>query len=364
MKSFVAALLCCTILFSAGISFSAGFENATPGRILGFPKDHGKHPNFKTEWWYFTGNLDAQTGEQFGFQLTFFRFALLPTQSKSNSAWAIGDIWPAHFAITNVDKQEFYFTELMSRTGPALAGAPNNDLDVKVKNWGAKREGESIRIQANEGDYAIDLDLRSNKPIALHGDGGFSKKSGKGDQASYYYSFTRLDAEGTLTYKGKVFNVTGLAWMDHEFGSSILETMQVGWDWFSLQLSDGSELMVSYIRNKTGGFERPFGSFIAKDGTITDLASKKIVVKNTGKWRSPKSKAEYPSGWEIQAPELDIALEIQPLLKNQELVTANSTGIAYWEGAVKVTGKREGKEISGRGYVELTGYAGSMGGLL
>ncbi len=342
---------------------AADFERAKPGREFVFPEDHGRHPGFKTEWWYFTGNLRSESGAGFGFQLTFFRFALAGVDPETKSAWAVTDLYPAHFAITNVGAEQFHFAELISRQGPGLARASRDDLDVRIKDWSARREGEKIKLSASDDGFALNLALSPEKPVVLHGNGGFSEKGESPDQASYYYSFTRLKALGALSWKGKQYAVSGLAWMDHEFGSSILSENQAGWDWFSLQLDDGTEIMISYMRKSSGASEPAFGSFVSKDGRVEDLRTRKIQVRPTGVWVSPRTEARYPSGWTIQIPELDIALSVEPSVKNQELAPENSTGVVYWEGSVKITGKRNGADVTGKGYVELTGYAGSMGGL-
>ncbi len=342
---------------------AAQFEPARPGLNLTFPKDHGKHPTYKTEWWYFTGNVDGPKSEKFGFQLTFFRVGLIPGVKSGASSWALTELFPAHFAISNITERTFFHTDLMSRPGPGLAWAATDGLDVGVKNWTAKMDGDVITVKAEKDNFSIDFTLTALKPVALHGDKGFSKKAGDVNQASYYYSFTRLAAKGTLVYAGKSFPVTGLAWMDHEFGSGVLASSQSGWDWFSLQLEDGTEVMLSYLRNAGGGMEQPFGSFVAKDGSVVDLAGKDVRVTKTGYWKSPHTQAEYPSGWRIEIPDLEIDLTIKPALLDQELVTSKSTGVVYWEGAISADGNVKGKPVSGRGYVELTGYAASLGGL-
>jgi predicted secreted hydrolase len=358
-------LIAFILVFATLLSvWAADFETAKPGRKPAFPKDHGNHPGFKSEWWYFTGNLRSEDGRSFGFQLTFFRFALEAGNAETSSAWAVKDVYPAHFAITSVDSNEFHYADLISRRGPALARASEDDLDVGIRNWSAARGDEGIKLIAHDKGFALDLKLAPEKPLTLHGNAGFSQKGESPDQASYYYSFTRLNALGALTWKGKRYAVTGRAWMDHEFGSSILSKDQTGWDWFSIQLDDGSDMMISYMRKKDGSIERPFGSLVSKDGVVEDLVARKIKVAPTGTWVSPRTKARYPSGWIVEVPELGIALSVQPSIQDQELVTENSTGVAYWEGSVKVTGKKNGADVSGAGYVELTGYAGSMGGLL
>lgn len=340
------------------------FPAAVPGLTLTFPKDHGKHPDYQTEWWYFTGNLESEGTRCWGFQLTFFRRALFKEPPAMLSSWAVRDLYMAHFALTDALDNSFFHTELLTREGPDLAKAAATDLKVHVRDWSATRENDEIRLNARENGQTLELSLIPEKPPVLHGKSGYSRKGEAENQASYYYSFTRLKASGTLTFQGESHRVRGLAWMDHEFGSSMLLANQVGWDWFSLQLDDGSELMVFHMRRKDGAFERPFGTFISKEGSATELSNEAIVISPTGAWTSPHSAAVYPSGWIIQVPEQKISLEITPLILDQELSSGRFSRLIYWEGAVEAKGKRNGSAVHGRGYVELTGYAQSMAGRL
>jgi predicted secreted hydrolase len=340
------------------------FATAVPGLSLVFPKDHGKHPTFQTEWWYFTGNLESEGGRRWGFQVTFFRRALFKEPIAIGSSWVVRDVYPAHFALTDVQSNRFFHGELLSREGPGLAGAAINDLKVHVRDWSANRENDQIRLKARQNGHALDLLLISKKPPVLHGNSGYSRKGEAENQASYYYSLTHLQAAGTLTFQGASHQVQGSAWMDHEFGSSMLLAGQVGWDWFSLQLDDGSELMVSYLRRKDGTREKPFGTFISKDGKAIDLANESIMISPQGKWTSPHTKAVYPSGWTVHIREQKIILEIAPLIRDQELSSGDFNRLTYWEGAVEANGTRNGNPVYGRGYVELTGYAQSMAGHL
>jgi predicted secreted hydrolase len=339
------------------------FKEAVPGRVFSFPRDHGKHPEFQTEWWYFTGNLRSDN-QEWGFQLTFFRRSLVKEPVRKDSSWAVRDLYPAHFALTDVKNRRFFHADLISREGPGLAAASTEDLMVQVRDWKALRHEEKIRITAREKGYALDLELIPEKPVVLHGDAGFSRKGEAENQASYYYSITRLKAQGHLTFQGIKHDVTGLAWMDHEFGSSILLKDQVGWDWFSLQLDDGTDLMLFYLRRKDGTLDLPFGAFVQADGRTMDLAGQKIVASTKSTWTSTRTGALYPSGWTIQVPSQGIHLDVTPLVNDQELVTGGSTRIVYWEGAVAFQGTREGKPVRGKGYTELTGYAHPMEGRL
>ena len=364
LMAFLLSISLLTCLPSTAHASDNGFEDATPGRVLAFPRDHGKHPEFQTEWWYFTGNLESNQGRRWGFQLTFFRRGMSRRPSSEGSAWRISDLYPAHFAITDVETRKFLYEELISREGPGLAVAASDRLQVRVKDWSAEFAGNEIRVRARAKGCSLELALTPMKPVVLHGQGGYSRKSDREKQASYYYSLTRLSAKGALTFDGTTRPVTGLAWMDHEFSSSVLAEDQVGWDWFSLQLEDGSELMIFQMRRKDGTFEPPVGTLVAQDGTAKQMSSSHITISRTGSWRSPHTKAEYPSGWNIELADEHTKLHVAPLVEDQELASGKSTGIVYWEGAVRITGSRGGKTVNGHGYVELTGYAHSMAGRL
>lgn len=357
-------LAICTLVlaFASWSKSEPSFEQAAPGGVFHFPADHGKHPNFQTEWWYFTGNVESDGGREWGFQLTFFRRSLANEPAHNKSAWAVRDVYPAHFALTDVKNRKFFHSELLSREGPGLAKASADRLHVRVRDWIAEQRGDQIQIRAGENGHALDLTLVPAKPVVLHGQSGYSRKGDDEAQASYYYSFTRLKAEGTLTFEGTPVAVRGLAWMDHEFGSSILSQDQAGWDWFSLQMDDGIELMIFRMRKKDGSFEQPSGTLVAEDGTGISLRGHQMALEATRTWTSPQTKAVYPSGWRLEIPEEKLSLVITPFVQNQELFSARSTGIVYWEGAVKAQGYRGGKKVEGKGYAELTGYAHSMEG--
>ncbi|MGO8821247.1 MAG: lipocalin-like domain-containing protein [Desulfomonilaceae bacterium] len=356
-------LLSLILLMFEQFSNSDEFEKATQGRAMTFPHDHGKHPNFETEWWYFTGNL-ASKNHEWGTQLTFFRRGLFKKPAKKGSAWRVRDLYPAHFALADVTDNKFFHIELISREGPGLSGAANDSLNVHVKNWTASQKGEQILLKAREEQYAIDLTLTPEKPVVLHGDKGLSVKGSDTNQASYYYSYTRLSAKGALLFNGVEHHVSGLMWMDHEFGSSILSAGQVGWDWFSIQFEDGTELMAFHLRRKDGSFDKPFATFVDSSGNYTHLSGDSISITPTNFWVSPHTKAQYPLEWVIEVPERKLKLKIVPAIKDQELTAEKSSGTSYWEGAAGVSGVVGNQPVRGRGYVELTGYAKSMGGQL
>jgi predicted secreted hydrolase len=343
---------------------STAFEAAVPGRPFAFPRDHGKHPEFQTEWWYFTGNLTAEDGCHWGFQLTFFRRTMFHETRHRASSWGVRDLYAAHFALTDGKGRRFFHTGLASREGPGLAGAAVDDLHVYIRGWSCERKEDAILLRAAHGGQALDLRLVPVKPLVQHGNSGYSRKGDDPGQASYYYSFSRMTADGTIMSGGVPLHVQGIAWMDHEFGSSILRQDQAGWDWFSLQLDDGSELMVFRLRRNDGTAERPFGTLILREGTAVDLAGRDIMITPRKTWTSSHSGAVYPTTWTVEVPQYHLKLEVSPSVDDQELRPTRGVPVAYWEGAVAVEGSSEGRPVQGRGYVELTGYAHALGGRL
>lgn len=337
---------------------NAGFSMATEPRTFEFPRDHGPHPEFRNEWWYMTGNLDAADGRRFGFELTFFRFALEPDPAASESAWRTNQVYIAHFAVTDADGQKFYVAERFSRGALGLAGADADPFRVWIDDWEiasttADSDHEQWRLQANDEDFALDLQLIAEKAAVLNGDMGLSQKSAASGNASYYYSITRWQTEGQLRLGDEVFTVSGLSWLDREWSSSSLGSDQKGWDWFALQLSDGSELMFYNLR-KTDGTQdvHSAGTWTPADGRSRHLDRDAVSVAVTKEWASPAG-GTYPAAWKMRIPSLELDLRVVPVLDDQELFTT----VRYWEGAVDVAGTRQGVEVSGRGYVELTGYA-------
>jgi predicted secreted hydrolase len=335
------------------------FRYAEPGREFSFPRDHGSHDDFQTEWWYYTGHLDAEDGARYGFELTFFRVGVDAEQGKQRTAWDLRHLALAHFAITDITRQKFSFHEKVSRMSPFTAGAASGRLDIFNEGWSARALPDgSWRIRAAAGDDGIDLVLRSAKPPAVHGARGISVKGPEAGAASHYYSMTRLRAEGTIRSGGKRSRCSGQVWMDHEFSTSLLGAAQEGWDWFSLQFDDGTELMLYQMRNRDGTIDAASsGSRIDRDGRVETLRASDYAIRPTGSWRSPKSGARYPMGWRISIPRYGMELEVQPEMKDQELVTTSSTGVTYWEGAVRATGAASEGRVAAKGYVEMTGYA-------
>jgi predicted secreted hydrolase len=335
-------------------------------RIWNFPRDHGAHPEYRTEWWYFTGNLMDDAGSRYGYQLTFFRQGMRTKIPDKASSWDIRDLYLAHFAVTDVSKSQFRSTERVSRAGPGLAGARTDGMDVWLLNWFARMKGSGISLEAKSLDMELILDLTPRKPLVLHGQNGFSKKGPGEGQASYYASFSDLETHGFLKIQPHSSRVAvrGKSWFDHEFGSNQLSPNQQGWDWFSLHLSDGRDLMIYLLRLKDGSVETASsGTLVLPDGRARHLKLSDITVSVMDRWKSPRSGGEYPSRWRIQISSAGLDLALGPLVADQELSTEGSTGVTYWEGAVAGKGNSAGQAVSCEGYVELTGYAGSLGGI-
>lgn len=331
-----------------------------------FPRDHGAHPEYRTEWWYFTGVLLDASGNRYGYQLTFFRHGIRKELPAQANLMSVRDIYTAHFAITDLSSGRFVWTERASRTGPGLAGSDTAKMDVWLMNWRARMDGEQIALSAETDEQWLSLTLRATKPVVLHGEGGLSRKGAREGQASYYVSLTALETRGLIktSRDSQTLEVQGTSWFDHEFGSNQLGLDQRGWDWFGLHLSDGRELMIYHLRRGDGSKDpASSGTLVERDGTSRHLPLDEFSVDVIGHWRSPKSGGLYPSGWRIRVPSREIEVEIAPILQDQELLTESTTGIIYWEGAVIGKGRSKGELVSCEGYGELTGYAGSVGGV-
>lgn len=339
---------------------SEGFLQALEPRALAFPKDHTDHPGFQTEWWYYTGNLVGKRDRPFGFQLTFFRVQLKAAPPASDSAWRTHELFFAHLTVSDVARETFLVAEKSGRGAKGIAGVSSKPSGVRVflHGWETVIREKTHQVRARSDQFGIDLKLVSQKPPVLHGERGLSRKGAGPGQASYYYSLPRMGTQGTLRIGQETFHVSGLSWMDHEFTSNVLSKDQQGWDWMSLQLSDGSELMVYVLRHKDGSPD-PYssGTMIRKDGTWVHLPREAFAIRATSYWDSPRSKARYPSSWEVAVLSHDMSLKVMPKLKDQELITEQSTGVTYWEGSVRVAGTVAGQWVTGSGYVELTGYA-------
>jgi predicted secreted hydrolase len=341
---------------------TAGFARATGPHTLSFPADFGPHNAYQTEWWYYTGNLNASTGEHFGYQLTFFRRALLPPGQvvTRTSDWATDQVYMAHLALTDVAGGQHYNFERLGRGAAGLAGAVAQPYRVWLNDWSVADAADGlIKLQAADGSVALQLDMRDLKGPVLQGDAGYSRKGPELGNASFYYSQPRLATSGQITVSGRTYPVQGLSWMDHEYSTSALSQGQVGWDWFSVQLDNGREVMLFQIRRADGSRD-PFsgGTLIEKDGSTHPIGQHQFTLQPTGRWLSPHSGATYPSGWNLSIPVADLELSLTPYVADQEM----NVSYHYWEGAVRAQGQANGRPVTGSGYAELTGYAGSMGG--
>ncbi|MGB7341477.1 MAG: lipocalin-like domain-containing protein [Phototrophicaceae bacterium] len=324
-----------------------------------FPEDFGAHPDYLTEWWYYTGNVATADGRRFGYQFTIFRRAINPITTESDSEWRTNQVYLAHFTVSDIAENEFYHDERFSRSSAGLAGAVTDPVyRVWVEDWeilAQNDEASLVTIQAVTEDFSIDLQLEQLKPVALQGDNGLSPKSSDGDNASYYYTLSRLETIGTITIHDETFDVTGNTWRDHEFSTSALEEGTRGWDWFGLIFDNDTEMMLFDIRgedNETIAFSS--GLIIYPDGTTEYISLDDFTITRTDTWTSPHTGADYPSGWDIQVTTSRETLNfsVTPLMRDQELA---ETDPSYWEGAVQVFG-----DVTGYGYAELTGYTESM----
>jgi predicted secreted hydrolase len=329
------------------------WKPALPGYEYKFPRDHGQHPAQKIEWWYYTGNLATAEGRHFGYQLTFFRIGA--TQIPANaSPWALRDVWMAHFAVSDLLGEKYHHADRLNRAGPGLAGATtervwNEDWQVRLST------DDKMSLTATDRDFSIQLDLGSGEKPVIHGQDGISQKGITPGNASHYYSLARMPTRGSISVGGETFTVTGESWMDHEFGSSFLEKGTQGWDWFSAQLSDGSELMLFQLRGSAPGSNA--GTLIEPDGSVITLVASDFTLTPGTLWKSPTG-AQYPITWQIAVPKYQLTLECRAAMPNQEFTADSTPGLSYWEGAVDYTGTSSGKAITGRGYLEMTGYRG------
>jgi predicted secreted hydrolase len=334
-----------------------GYARALGPREFRFPEDHGPHPEFRSEWWYWTGNLETADGRAFGYQLTMFRQALAPTQPERASQWGARHVYMAHFALSDIGAQRFHAFERFSREALGLAGVQASPFRVWLRDWEVKATEGGVfpmRLSARGEDGAtLELVLEEGKPPVLQGDRGLSQKGPQAGNASYYYSLTRMPSRGTVTVDGRTYEVTGTSWVDREWSTGPLGREQVGWDWFALQLSDGSELMYYQLRDRDGTVN-PFsaGTFVPAQGVPVRLPRDEVRLEVLDTWKSPRGGTAYPARWRLSVPTLRLALDITPAQADQELPVS----LRYWEGAVRVQGTRAGQPLSGRGYVELTGY--------
>lgn len=345
--------------FTAPILAQNDFARVEKTREWKFPRDHGQHPAYQTEWWYFTGNLKTESGRRFGYELTFFRQALAPAILPRPSQWAFRDVYVAHFAITDIAKEKFYYAQKSARGTLHLAGADSTSLAVHLGDWSARRETagneEKIYLRAASDFGEIDFVLRILQPPVFHGEHGLLPNSHLPGDAVYYYSLPVLPTAGMLKHNGEAFRLSGTSWMDHEFFTPIANPQVIGWDWLSLHLSDSTAVMLAQWR-QIDGSNSPYatGTFIRPEGTTQIFSVRDFTFIPQAWWTSPTSGGKYPVAWKIKF--LDYELQLRTPVVNQELDTRRSTGKVYWEGGVEVSGKKGQQEIHGVGYLEMTGY--------
>jgi len=339
-----------------------GFTRALPGYQFQFPRDHGSHPDSRIEWWYFTGNVQDESGKPFGFKMTIFRSAQAPPSMPAESPLVADQLYLCHFAISDIANKGHAAWEVIGREGFGQAHASTTTLDVRVKDFSIRMlDDGSIELRAAQKDAGLNLRLVPSKPFVIHGENGVHQKADIAGQASHYITFTRLETKGELTWNGVKHQVSGRSWMDHEFGSDYLSDEQAGWDWFAIQLDNGVDLMLYQLRNKDGSVNtHSIGSIVDAEGKLSPIRGSEFKVRNTSTWTSPENGGVYPMGWEIEIPGKNAKFVVEPAFLEQEMVMRNYTNTAYWEGSVRISGTWNGSPTAGKGYVELVGYAGDF----
>lgn len=345
------------------------WQYAKAGYTFAFPRDHASHPDTRIEWWYYTGNVTAADGRRFGYQVTFFRVGIDHAPANP-SKWAIRDLYMTHLAISDASKQRYRFSEKLSRGGPGLAGARSDRYEVWNDDWtaGIREQGAGVRehvLRAIGDGSGVELTLGEGKRPAINGINGISQKGAQPGNASHYYSLTRMPTTGTIIIDGERVAVSGESWMDHEFGTSFLEAGQRGWDWLSIQLSDNRELMLYQLRRDDGSRDpRSSGTLVDANGKTTHLAERDFTMTPGRATFQSKNGAVYPIQWTVSIPAHGIELQVTTPIADQELSLVKSTGIAYWEGMIDLRGTAGNQQVTGSGYLEMTGYHGSLGRVL
>jgi predicted secreted hydrolase len=337
---------------------------AAPGYRFAFPRDHASHPAYKIEWWYYTGNLGTASGRRFGYQVTFFRVGV-DLSPVNPSRWAVRDLYMTHLAVSDPTGRRYRFEERLNRGGPGLAGAATDRYYVWNDDWTASLDaGRRHVIRATGAKSGVDLILDEGKPPVVNGIDGISQKGAQTGNASHYYSLTRMPTRGAVVIDGERFEVTGESWMDHEFGTSFLESEQQGWDWLSIQLADGRELMLYQLRRADGSRDpRSSGTLVDSAGRARNLSATDFSLTAGERTFRARSGATYPIQWTVRIPRDDFVLAVSTPLDDQELST-EAARVSYWEGLIDVSGTDRGAPVAGRGYLEMTGYRGSLGRVL
>ncbi|HXK59465.1 MAG TPA: lipocalin-like domain-containing protein [Acidobacteriota bacterium] len=333
------------------------WKHAKPGYQYRFPQDHASHPDYALEWWYYTGNVGTEEGQLFGYQLTFFRIGLEFVPANP-SRWAVRDLFAAHLAVSDLTHGQFHFAEKMNRAGIGWAGAATDTYRVWNEEWEARLDPPNThRLRAGSRELGIELELLEAAAPVIHGEDGISRKGKTADNASHYYSLTRMPTRGRIYLQDQIFQVEGQSWMDHEFGTTFLEDHQLGWDWFSIQLDNKVDLMVFQLRRADGGIDtNSSGTLVLEGGKAVPIRNGEFTLEPLRIWES-ESGARYPVSWRVSIPKKGISLIVEAALDNQELRTT-TTDVTYWEGSTRIRGTWQGQPITGKGYLEMTGYTG------
>ena len=347
-------------LLAAGLTGAAGYAGlaqqafALPAKTLVFPRDRGAHPDFRTEWWYITGQ--ATSGARvFGFQLTFFRSRIPGTQGMT-SKFAAKQLLFAHAAITDVDGKKLWHDQRIARDGFAVASSSETDMNVKLRDWSLQGRGGQYSAELPTADFGLSLQFAETQAVLLQGKNGLSRKGPDEQQASYYYSQPQLATTGSLRIKDRTFEITGKAWLDHEWSQEILHPEATGWDWIGMNLTDGSALTAFQLRGKGGQAMWDGGSFRSPKSAPYIFSRGEVIFKPTRLWKSPLSQTTYPVEWIVRTP-ADF-YTVRAVIDNQELDSRQSTGSIYWEGLSELLDSN-GKKV-GMGYLEMTGYAAPL----
>jgi len=328
----------------------AQYPQVLRGTPLSFPRDHGAHSDFRTEWWYITGWVSEASGQELGIQITFFRNRPL-LQENNPSPFAPRQLLFAHAAIADSREGKLLHDQRAARAGFGLAEAAPHTTDVRLDDWSLVLDGETYRARIVARAFDMELRFSATQPLILQGEAGFSRKGERVEQASHYYSRAHLRTEGTLTLRGADTRVRGSAWLDHEWSSTILDERAAGWDWIGINLDDGGALMAFRIRGRDGSVLFAGGGLRDAQGRTRTFGRDEVAFEPLRSWRSPRTNVEYPVAMRVRAG--GMRLELRPLMDDQELDSRASTGTIYWEGAVRATIEAR---AAGRGYLELTGY--------
>ena len=338
------------LLGGAGLAALGNTAHALPTKTLVFPRDRGAHPDFKTEWWYITGHCTS-AGREFGFQLTFFRSSVDSTQGMT-SKFAAKQLLFAHAAITDVQGKKLWHDQRISRDGFGVASSSLADMHIKLRDWTLRADGPRYTAELPANDFGLSLQFNETQPVLLQGNNGLSRKGPDEKQASYYYSQPQLATTGKLRLQGKTFDVSGTAWLDHEWSQELLAPGVVGWDWIGMNLTDGSALTAFRLRNKDGGAVWDGGSFRSAGGSLGVFSPGDVMFTPTRFWKSPLTQTSYPVEWLVRTP--TNTYSVKAVIDNQELDSRTSTGAIYWEGLSELINSN-GQRV-GRGYLEMTGY--------